>query len=73
MKWLLSLPSFQIREPGLEDIRKLTQDRPGKGQKVLPSHLKHWPLHSTTHSWAWDEWRENTHLIAMHVAVLGMN
>lgn len=34
MKWLLSLYFFQIREPWPEDISKLTQDHPGKGQKV---------------------------------------
>lgn len=34
MKWLLSLSLFPVREPWLEDIRKLTQDRLGKGQKV---------------------------------------
>lgn len=39
MKWLQLLPSFQIRELELEDIRKLTQDRPGKGQKVCPHIL----------------------------------
>lgn len=74
MKWLLSFSFFQIREPGPEKtLRKLTQDRPGKGQKVCAYILStdHWaalPLVSLGYEWA-----EDTHLCAMHVAVLGMN
>lgn len=35
--------------------------------------LQHWPLSSCTPPRAQDEWGERTHLVAMHIAILGMN